>query len=82
VPGAAPEIRPVDLLEVELWRGGKLVGVLAQSRELLPGRYSFGLTGRGPNGGRLRRGDYTIRVVAHPGDGTRRQVLNVDYSLR
>ena len=82
VPGAAPEIRPVDLLEVELWRRGKLIGVLAQSRELLPGRYSFGLTGRGPNGGRLRRGDYTIRVVAHPGDGTRRQVLNVDYSLR
>ena len=82
VPGTAPEIRPVDLLQVELLRRGKLLGVLAQSRDLLPGRYSFGLTGRGPRGGRLRPGDYTIRVIAHPGDGTRRQVATVDYRLR
>jgi len=82
VPGTEPQIRPVELLQVELLRRGKLVGVLAQSRDLLPGRYSFGLTGRGPGGGRLRRGDYTIRVVAHPGDGTRRQVATVDYELR
>ncbi|TML23713.1 MAG: hypothetical protein E6G28_02420, partial [Actinobacteria bacterium] len=70
VPGAEPQIRPVDILDVQLWRNGKLLGELAQSRELLPGRYTFGLTGRGPNGGRLRRGDYTVRVVARPGDGT------------
>jgi subtilisin family serine protease len=82
VPGTQPEIRPVELLQVELWRNAKLLGILATSRELLPGRYSFGLTGRGPHGGRLRRGDYTIRVVAHPGDGTRRQVATVDYTLR
>jgi minor extracellular serine protease Vpr len=82
VPGTEPQIRPVDLLQVELVRRGKLMGVLAQSRDLLPGRYSFGLTGRGPRGGRLRRGDYTIRVIAHPGDGTRRQVATVDYRLR
>lgn len=82
IPGSEPQIRPIDLLQVELVRGGKLLGVLATSRELLPGRYSFGLTGRGPNGGRLRRGDYTIRIVAHPGDGTRRQVATVDYRLR
>jgi hypothetical protein len=81
-PEPAPQIRPVLLLQVELWRNGKLLGVLAETRELLPGRYSFGLTGRGPRGGRLRRGDYTIRVVAHPGDGTRRQVATVDYRLR
>ena len=81
-PGPEPQIRPVDLLQVELVRRGKLLGVLATSRELLPGRYSFGLTGRGPSGGRLRRGDYTIRVVAHPGDGTRRQTATVDYKLR
>ena len=82
VPGAEPQIRPVDILDVQLWRNGKLLGELAQSRELLPGRYTFGLTGRGPNGGRLRRGDYTVRVVARPGDGTRRQVETVDYRLR
>ena len=81
VPGTQPEIRPVDLLQVELLRNRKLLGVLATSRELHPGRYSIGHTGRGPNGGRLRRGDYTVRVVAHPGDGTRRQVASVDYVL-
>jgi hypothetical protein len=67
---------------VELLHRRKLVGVLAESRDLLPGRYSFGLTGRGPGGGRLRRGDYTIRVVAHPGDGTRRPVATVDFKVR
>jgi subtilisin family serine protease len=82
VPGPQPEVRPVDVLELQLWRNGKLLGVLAKRRELLPGRYAFGLTGRGPDGARLRGKDYTIRVVARPSDGTRRQVETVDYSLR
>jgi hypothetical protein len=77
-----PQIRAVDLLEVELWRGGTRVGLLARRRELLPGRYTFGLTGRGPTGDRLARGSYTIRVVAHPGDGTRRQSDSIEFRLR
>lgn len=77
-----PQVRAVELLEVELWRSGERIGLLAQRRELLPGRYTFGLTGRGPTGGRLSRGRYTIRVVAHPGDGTRRQADTIDYRVR
>jgi hypothetical protein len=80
--GAMPEVRPVDELELQLFRNGKLLGVLAKRRELLPGRYTFGLTGRGSGGGRLRRGEYTLRVVARPSDGTRRQVENVSYAIR
>jgi hypothetical protein len=79
---ADPEIRPVDELEVQLWRGNDLVGVLSRRRELLPGRYTFGLTGRGPGGEVLRRGRYVVRLVARPADGTRRQVESVDYLVR
>ena len=76
-----PQVRAVDLLEVQLWRGKSLLGVLARRRELLPGRYTFGLTGRGSNGERLRRGMYAIRIVALPGDGTRRQSETVEYRV-
>ena len=82
VAAPEPQVRPVDVLQVQLWRGAKLLGVLAQRRELLPGRYTFGLTGRGPDGGRLRRGEYTVRVVAFPDDGTRRQAVTVPYRVR
>ena len=77
-----PQVRAVELLEVELWRNGEAIGVLAHRRELLPGRYTFGLTGRGPTGARLGRGAYTIRIVAYPGDGTRRQVDTIEYRVR
>jgi minor extracellular serine protease Vpr len=77
-----PQVRAVDQLEVQLWRRGKLVGVLARRREVLPGRYTFGLTGRGPSGERLPRGDYVVRVLALPGDGTSRQAESVAYRVR
>jgi subtilisin family serine protease len=77
-----PQVRAVDFLEVQLWRGTSLLGVLARRRELLPGRYTFGLTGRGPSGERLRAGRYTVRIVAWPGDGTRRQAETVEYRVR
>ena len=77
-----PQVRAVELLEVELWRGGTRIGLLARRRELLPGRYTFGLTGRSPTGERLSRGTYAIRLVAHPGDGTRRQSDTIEYRVR
>ena len=77
-----PQVRAVELLEVELWRRGTRVGLLARRRELLPGRYTFGLTGRGVTGARLPRGLYTIRLVALPGDGTRKQSDTIDYRVR
>jgi subtilisin family serine protease len=80
--GTDPEVRPLDLLEVQLWRGSDLLGVLSRRRELLPGRYTFGLTGRGPQGERLPRGSYVVRLVAQPDDGTRRQIESVDYVVR
>ncbi len=77
-----PQVRAVELLDVELWRGGTRLGLLARRRELLPGRYTFGLTGRGANGERLARGTYTIRLLAFPGDGTRKQADTIEYRVR
>jgi hypothetical protein len=59
----------VDRLDVELWTTGaepRSLGVLARLRNLLPGRYAFGLTGRGPAGQILRPGRYRLRIVALP----------------
>jgi len=77
-----PQVRPLEELEIQLWRGGELLGVLARRREVLPGRYTFGLTGRRADGARLRRGQYVVRVVARPGDGTARQFESVAYRVR
>jgi len=82
VPAPGPQVVPLDMLEVQLRRGNELLGILARRRELLPGRYTFGLTGRGPAGERLRRGNYVIRVVARPGAGMRAQVEDVVYRVR
>jgi hypothetical protein len=62
-----PEIQPVSRLDVVLWHShGGPVGTLARLRDVLPGRYTFGLTGRGPDGQRLPPGAYVVRVVAYP----------------
>jgi subtilisin family serine protease len=63
------QLRPLAQLDVELWRGGRRVGLLARLRDVLPGRYAFGITGRGPRGGALARGPYRLRIVATPPDG-------------
>jgi len=77
-----PQVRSVELLDVELWRGDTRLGLLARRRELLPGRYTFGLTGRGATGARLPRRTYTIHLLAFPGDGTRKQVDTIPYRVR
>jgi subtilisin family serine protease len=76
------EVRPVETIEVRLLRNGERIGVLARRREVLPGRYTFGLTGRDPEGERLARGRYVVNVVARPGKGMRRQVESVEYIVR
>ena len=59
-------MQPVARLDVQLWRGGDGLGLLARVRDLLPGRYTFGLTGRDPRGNELPPGDYRLRLVAWP----------------
>ncbi len=62
-----PAIVPLRRLDVELWRaGGTEVGLLTRMRDVLPGRYRIGLTGRGPAGRRLAPGRYVLRIVAYP----------------
>ena len=63
------QLRPVSRLDVELWRGGERLGLVARLRDVLPGRYAFGVTGRGPRGGALAKGPYRLRVLAVPPDG-------------
>ncbi|MGH3024467.1 MAG: S8 family serine peptidase [Gaiellaceae bacterium] len=63
-------IEPVGVLELELWTaGGRRLGVLARMRDVLPGRYAYGLTGRGPEGKVLVEGSYVLRLRAYPVDG-------------
>lgn len=61
------EVQPVALLQLDLLRAdGTDFGTLVRLRDLLPGRYAFGLTGRSPAGNTLGRGEYRIRVTAVP----------------
>jgi minor extracellular serine protease Vpr len=68
-PLADGSIEPVGLLEVELWTPeGKKLGVIARLRDLLPGRYALGLTGRDADGKVLLAGTYVLRLRAQPVD--------------
>ena len=66
---AGLQVRPVARLDVELLRGGEQLGLLARLRDLLPGQYAIGLTGRDPDGKLLPQGSYSIRLVAVPTSG-------------
>ena len=71
VDGSAerPQLLPLELLTIDLYRRDKRLGRLALVRDLLPGRYSFGITGRGVNGRRLPPGVYELRLQAIPVGG-------------
>ena len=84
VAGSVPRIdgraavQPLSRLDLELWspNGGR-IGLLARLRDVLPGRYSFGVTGRDPTGQLLPSGDYQLRLLAYgtePGPPTLRTV--------
>jgi Subtilase family len=72
------EVRALELLDISLWnKRGIRLGLLARLRDVLPGRYQFGITGRSPAGALLERGVYQLRIVAKPtskGRATRRSV--------
>jgi len=64
---AGGQVEPVALLSLELrGPGGKKLGTLAELRDLLPGRYAFGLTGRDAKGDELDPGRYRLRLAAYP----------------
>ena len=61
------EVEPVARLDLLLYSaGGAFLGALYHQVDLLPGTYSFGLTGRTPSGSPLTPGSYEIRIVAWP----------------
>ena len=61
------QILPVRRLDILLYTAsGRFVGVMARLRDLLPGSYSFGITGRGPTSARLAPGGYELRLAAWP----------------
>ena len=63
-------IEPIAMLTLDLLNEkGDELGTLATLRDLLPGRYAFGLTGRTPAGNTLAKGRYRIRVTATPSLG-------------
>jgi subtilisin family serine protease len=77
------ELRPLSRLDVQLWRAdGTEVGTLARLRDVLPGRYTFGLTGRGPDGQLLPPGSYSVRVVAYPVDTGLASRRKLNFTLK
>jgi hypothetical protein len=89
VAGSVPRIagraavEPLSRLDLELWSpdGGR-IGLLARLRDVLPGRYSFGVTGRDPTGQLLPSGDYQLRLLAYgtePGPPT---VKSVSFTIK
>jgi hypothetical protein len=77
-----PQLRALARLDVDLYHRDRLLGTLATMRDVLPGRYAFGLTGRGPRGGRLPKGVYELRVVATPLDGAQASESRATFRIR
>ena len=77
-----PQILPLTELELQLYRGRRRVGTLVRLRDVLPGRYAFGITGRGPRGGRLPGGAYALQVVGTPVGGGPATSVRVPFRLR
>lgn len=75
-------IEPVRRFDVMLQDDrGRTLGLLARLRDALPGRYAFGITGRGPGGKPLRPGAYKLRLVAWPVAGGAPVVRVVPFSV-
>src|SRR5438067_513162 len=81
--GGAPAVRPLSRLDLELWspHGGR-IGLLARLRDVLPGRYSFGVTGRDPTGAVLPSGGYQLRLLAYGTDGGPPTVRTIAFTIK
>jgi hypothetical protein len=80
---AGQNVRAVQLIDLELWsRPGGRVGLLARMRDVLPGRYSYGVTGRDPTGATLPSGDYVLKLIAYPTDRSPPTVRTVPFAIK
>jgi hypothetical protein len=76
-------VQPLARLNLDLWSpvGGR-IGRLAGLRDVLPGRYSFGVTGRDPTGAELPSGRYQLRVIAYGTDPGPPTVKTVAFTIK
>ena len=83
-PGSGgTEVHPVGRLDMVLTNSsGTHLGLLVRMRDLLPGSYAFGLTGRDPNGNILPSGDYTLGLAAIPPDGSHGTYRKVTFTIK
>ncbi|MDX6402013.1 MAG: minor extracellular serine protease Vpr, partial [Gaiellaceae bacterium] len=80
---AEPNVLPLSRLDLELWSpAGGRIGLLARLRDVLPGRYSFGVTGRDPTGSVLPSGDYQLRLVAFGTDSGPPTVRTIGFTIK
>jgi hypothetical protein len=81
--GGRPVLQPAQRFDVVLETAAKKpLGLLGRLRDVLPGRYAFGITGRGPSGRRLAPGRYVLRLVAWPAAGGRAVSRTVSFIIR
>jgi subtilisin family serine protease len=76
------QVRPLSRVDLQLWSPtGGLIGLLARLRDVLPGRYSYGVTGRDPTGSVLPSGDYSLRLIAYPTDNGQPTVRTIAFRI-
>jgi hypothetical protein len=81
-PATVPAIVPVSRFALDLWNEiGQRLGTLATLTDVLPGRYTFGITGRSPAGADLEPGRYTLRIIARPVDGSGPSIRVVHFTI-
>ena len=76
-------VMPLSRLDLELWSStGGRVGLLARLRDVLPGSYSFGVTGRDPTGAVLPSGTYQLRLLAYGNAGGPPTARTVPFTIK
>jgi hypothetical protein len=81
--GGQSEVLPLARLDLELWSSaGGRIGLLARLRDVLPGRYSFGVTGRDPTGSVLPSGEYQLRLIAYGTDTGPPTVRTIRFTIK
>jgi subtilisin family serine protease len=81
--GGLTDVLPLSRLDLEVWSStGGRIGLLARLRDVLPGRYSFGVTGRDPTGAVLPKGEYQLRLVAFGTDNGPPTIRTITFTIK